>query len=288
VSVLIPHPFCIIQRGKEKSLDLARAVIKGCGNGGDIHYEDIHPDEIHEDFTPVVIGVHPSTVDTLWALRRARRPFVTIDNGYFRPYREGGYFRATTNALQWIQQRGSWIGRPPLDDGVGAQRFAAMGMPAETAPDWRRDGEHILIALQSPVWLSMMGEYETWLSSVVQTLQKYTDRRIAVRSKPLKGSPPMPPLDEHLDGAWAVVAYSSNVLIKAALKGIPVFPTALCAASPLGCSSLEMINEPRRPDTRMSIFHDLAANQWTIDEISSGRMWADLQARYHPEFMPLS
>jgi hypothetical protein len=278
-------PFCIIQQGKQKSRDLADAVIAGYG-GGAIGYctpaTDVHP-----EYTPVIIGVHPTTSDTLHDLKRMKRAFVTIDNGYLKGYKEGGYFRATSNALQWITGRpNSGAGRA-ADDGEGARRYAALDLPA-LAP-WRTEdnGGHVLLVLQSPAWLQMMREEPSWLADLMDRLRKHTDREVIIRHKPLKNAPPQPPLEEHLDNCYAVVGYSSMAMLKAAMAGIPVFPTAYCAVSPLQAGVIESIMRPKFPE-RESIMHNLAANQWTLEEIAGGRMWTDLQTRYQPEFLNLS
>lgn len=279
-------PFCIIQQGKQKSRDLADAVIAGYG-GGCVHYGEIAEAAIRDEYTPVVIGVHPTTVDSLWDLQRARRPYVTVDNGYFKPYREGGYFRATSNALQWVAKAedGPRQGRYALPTEVGKPRWDALGIELEP---WHLDrkGKPILVALQSPVWLEMMGEHSTWLDSVTKEIRAHCSNEVIVRHKPLKGAP-QPPLVEQLREVAGVVAYSSNVLLKAAIAGVPVFPTATCAASPLGKSTPWQVIDPKGPD-REPIFHDLAANQWTLDEIASGTMWRALKDRYEPEFYSLS
>lgn len=282
MSPLARPPFCVIQEGKQKSRDLAEAVIAGFG-GGAIGY-CTPAAEIKPDYMPVIIGPHPTTVQTLHDLRSACRPFVTIDNGYFKPYRDGGYFRATTNALQWIAQDPPYVGRKPAAG--GRERFEALGLEVKS---WRRDdGDgHILLPLQSPVWLRMMHETDDWLSDWLRTLRLHTKREIVVRLKPLKGTPAQPPLEAQLENCHAVIAYSSNVMLKAVMAGIPVLPLAACAVSPLGEHELGNIEHPRKP-LRLPVLHDLAANQWTIEEIASGRMWADLADRYEPGFLELA
>lgn len=275
-------PDCIIQRGKAKSRMIAEAVIEGCG-GGRISFcrpaADIDPEH-----TPVFIGVHPTTVEALHDVRAARRPFVTIDNGYFRPYKEGGYFRATSNAMQWAPRHLHYLGRKVGIIG-GARRFAAHGL--EVKPFQPRDG-YVLVVLQSPDWLRMMREFPTWEQAITSSIRANTRREVIVRPKPLKLTPTQPPLAEHLAGAGAVVAFSSNVLIEAALEGIPVFPQAHCAAGALGTYSLRMIDDPLPPKDRERVFNDLAANQWTLEEIAAGDMWRALQDRFEPEFHPLA
>jgi len=278
-------PFCIIQEGKQKSRDLAEAVIAGYGSG-EIGY--CTPEsEISEQFTPVIIGVHPTTVKTLHALRFNRRPFVTVDNGYMRGYREGGYYRATSNALQWIASRpGSGVGRDVDCTAIGRERFEALDL--EVKPWQVRDPcGHFLVVLQSKVWLEMMRESPTWVDSVVREIKAYTNREVIVRAKPVKGEP-QPPLEQHFENCSGVIGFSSNVLLKAAMAGIPICTLAYAATSPLGCGTIPSLILNRPFPERESILHALAANQWTIEEIASGNMWLDLAARYEPDFLRLA
>lgn len=281
-------PFCVIQRGKQKSLDLAEAVVAGYG-GGVIAYAE-PAENIRPEYTPVIIGVHPTTIETLRTLRRARRPFVTIDNGYFKPYRQGGYFRATTNALQWIASRpGSGVGRDYDCLAEGESRFRALGLEVKPWQDGF-DG-HILIAQQSQTWYEMIDRSGDWNETLMLRRIASHDpkRKIIFRQKPLRGTPPQPPLIEQLEGCAGVIAYSSNVLIQAAMAGIPVCSIGYSAASPLGSATIDSLMLKTRPQReRESILYALAANQWTIEEIRSGLMWRDLQTRYEPEFLSLA
>ncbi|UTU07850.1 hypothetical protein CcrC1_gp164 [Caulobacter phage C1] len=277
-------PFVVIQRGKEKSEMLASAVVKGYGMGvGQIGYGTPLAD-IPETFMPVYVGVHPQTIQSLRDCHAAQRPFVTVDNGYFKGYKRGGYFRLTTNAMQWAHRR----------HGANAQdmaRFKALDMPVQ--PLRLGQGEHILIACQSPTWYQMMGleSVEAWVNPLIDRLRLVTDRPIRVRQKPLKGVKE-PPIEEDLEKSWAVVAYSSNTLIEAALMGIPIFPMAFSAATPLGSTDLSTIESApfrnQRTINRPEVFAQLAGAQWTIPEIESGKAWLDLSQRYDPDFKPLA
>ncbi len=282
-------PLCVIQQGKAKSIMLAEAIIRGNQGHGRILYAPTEVSEVFDRYMPVFIGVHPTTVGVLHDLAAAGRPYVTVDNGYFRPYQEGGYFRATSNALQWVAKSARdmdyYPHRAPLDPAIGRARWDALDI--ELQP-WDHDKQghksQVLLALQSPVWLEMMREPKTWLKDVQKKFPRH--RPVVVREKPLKGAPPQPPLEQQIAKSHAVVAYSSAVLLKALIAGVPVFPQAHCAASPLGIRALEFIDTPTYPP-RETVLHELAANQWTIPEIESGRMWAELRDRYEPEFMKL-
>jgi hypothetical protein len=265
-------PFVIIQPGKQKSADLAKAVLAGAGDGM-VVTGDVDIETIPESMTPVVIGLHSTIAATMTALHMAQRPYVTIDNGYLKPYREGGYFRATVNGTQlhWLDKAA-----PPAD----ADRFRALGI--ELQP-YRLTGEHVLCALQSRMWYEMLGYQPTWGETLAEIVAERTARRVIARVKPLKGVV-QPSLEEHFENCWAVASLSSNVMVKAAIAGIPIFPQSYCAVSPLTAGSVFQLDTPERerPEVlREMVFHTLAAHQWTIDEIAAGRMWRDLLNRPH-------
>lgn len=286
IAPLSGPPCCVIQRGKQKSVMLAEAVIAGCC-GGQIMYEPAVQD-IPEDFTPVFIGINPRTSEALHAMRRARRPFVTVDNGYFRPWKEGGYLRATTNAIQWIASRpGSGLGRDYDCAVEGKVRYDALDQ--EVKP-WRTEdnGGPILVVLQSPMWYADMRVQPGWLEWVTSQVRLYTDREIIVREKPiLKGSKPQPPLEEQLEQVSTVIGFTSMVLLKAAMRGVPIIALGYCAVSPFAGPTIHSLFRPWNRE-RESVLHALAANQWTVPEFASGKMWRDLQARYEPEFLTLA
>ncbi len=275
---------CIIQRGKQKSTMLASAVAAGMEHCR-VFYGDSGPFNLAHDETPVIIGTHPTTCDLLHDFRQLKRPFVVIDNGYLKGYKEGGYFRATTNAMQWI---GGEDGRRRVDRDVAKARFHALNLPM--MKDWREptDTGHILLIQQSPVWYEMMGiDMEAWTWLARNRLRQRTDREIIVRHKPLKGTVEQPTLEEHFDNCAAVVGLSSCAMIKAVLEGIQVFPLAKCAASAFSSNHLGDIDFPATP-RRLCGLYDLAANQWTADEIASGLMWDALRQRYDDNFYELS
>jgi len=249
-------PAVIIQNGKAKSEMLAEAVIQGWG-GGVILRE---PTAIPNDHMPVVIGAWPTTARWLHEFHRGARDFLYVDNGYFRPYREGGYFRITRNALQ-VKAEGNLTDR-------ALQRWNALGI--ETQP-WRspdQDG-YVLLVLQTSAWFQMMGLCrEDWVRRTLTELERHTDRVIRIREKPLKGSGPTTSIHDDLRDAWAVVGLSSNCMVQAVVAGVPVFPTGHCAASPFG-STLNFIEHPLRPNRKVGLAI-LADNQWTVEEIAAG------------------
>jgi hypothetical protein len=59
---------------------------------------------------------------------------------------------------------------------------------------------------------------------------------------------------------------------------VPVFPLGKCAASRMGLSDLARIETPYYPGDREQFLWNLAAQQWTLDEIAAGEAWRALHA----------
>lgn len=200
-------------------------------------------------------------IPPMWPLLRfARaqgRDVFWGDHGYFGRHK---YFRITRNAMQ--------------HDGTGdatPDRFMAFKRPIQP---WRTDGGHILICPNSAVYFGLHGlNVEQWLIDVREQLQQHTDREIRIRWK-VNGTP----IAHDLQGAWAVVVFSSAAALDALIAGVPVFTLAPFAASVrMGLSDLSKIEAPYYPDDREPFLWNLANNQWTIREICSGVAWESLQ-----------
>ena len=50
-------------------------------------------------------------------------------------------------------------------------------------------------------------------------------------------------------------------------------------ASPMGRANLAQIEDPRYPDDREAWLWNLAANQWTREEMTGGTCWRQLRAQ---------
>lgn len=227
----------------------AYAFAKGCGG--------TMTDEIGSLFDgPVATFATPP----LWPLLRTAqthgRDVYFGDHGYFGRHK---YFRITKNALQ--------------HDGTGdasPDRFQVFQRPIQP---WRTSGRHILICPNSAVYFGLHGlQVEDWLIDVQEQLRVHTDREIRIRWK-VTGQP----IAEDLQGAWAVVVFSSAAALDALIAGVPVFTMAPFAASVrMGLSDLSKIEHPIYPDDRQPFLWNLANNQWTIREICTGVAWRSL------------
>ena len=211
----------------------------------------------------VFYGVDQSTRGVFRAACSNGRPWLYVDNGYFRGRWAGGpYFRITANRAQH-----SGIG-----SSTGA-RFSALGLQVKP---WRRAGTHVLIALQSDAWYHRHGsgpaDYRRRLEVALAVV---TDRPIVWRDKPLRPGGGRP-LEPDLDDCWCVVTHTSNVGVDALLAGIPVIALGDCAAASMGGRDLAQLEAPPMPDGREAWARVLADNQWTLDEMAAGLPYAQL------------
>jgi hypothetical protein len=180
------------------------------------------------------------------------------------------YFRITRNA--W-QHGCTGRGDPARLDACGVR-----------VGGWRRAGSYVLLCPNSPEYFALHGlDCGEWIRQTGLELARHTDREIRVRFKT-----DALPLEEDLRQAWAVVVFTSVSGVHAALAGVPCFATAPCASQAFGSDDLALIENPVRPDNRFDMAAVLAANQWTLHEIASGRAWRDLNDDQAVEGLDLS
>ena len=182
-------------------------------------------------------------------------------NGYDWWYADHGYFKRTRHirVTKGAYQHGG-LGQPD------AFRLRSLGVSIRA---WRLSGSHVLVCPQSDRFFALHGFAQgEWLSSTLDTLKLYTDRKLRIR---WKGD--TKPIQEDLRDAWCVVTYSSGCAIDGLVEGIPAICTAQCAASIMGTGDLSLIENPPMPPGRVEWAGVLVANQWTINEIRDGKCW---------------
>ncbi len=208
----------------------------------------------------------PQLWDLLLEARAAGRTWYFGDNGYFR---RGEYYRVTRDGFQ--------AGREPRAGGEA--RFDRLDVQIKP---WRRGGRHVLVCPPGAVHAQLMrragveiAEPGDWGAWAARELARFTDRPVRIRTK-AEWLASRRPLAEDLEDCWAVVAFMSNTALEAAMAGIPVFILGPAASSPLGLRELERVESPVYPENRREIASSLAAQQWTLDEISAGDCWRAL------------
>jgi hypothetical protein len=232
-----------------------------CGAGGDLA---IAPKSLVSGVC-AFYGVAPGTLHLFTQAVAENREFYYIDNGYFSaaPTRhiEDGFFRVTRNAEQC----------EPWDGPFESHRFDALNLAIHPA---RMDGNNILIVLQTDFWFERHGlSRDQWVESVRDQVTT-GNRPIKVRQKRRQSG--RVPIEQDLARAWCVIVHTSMVGAEATLFGKPVFATARSALSGIASNNLSLIENPPRPsvETRYQWACGLANNQWTLEEMRSGRCTA--------------
>lgn len=199
------------------------------------------------------------------------RDFFYIDNGYIgNAIKKKWYYRVVKNDVQHVKK----IVNVPKD------RFDRM---ASLHP-WlyyrgqksRPNNGPILLVTPSEKPGAFYGvTRDAWLNSTIEELKKYTDRKIIVRDKGLRGDRIG---DNSIasqcsrDGIWAVVTYQSIAAIEAIHYGIPAFTSAPTATQHLANTDLSLIESPMYPSEGefQKLLNYLAYCQYTPSELGNG------------------
>jgi hypothetical protein len=182
---------------------------------------------------------------------------VVAENGYVANDRTNRTRYAV--ALDGHNGQGRWY---PGD----GERWRSLGI--EVAP-WRDDGGHVLVCPNRSFGRPGYIMPPVWPEDVVRRLQRATKRKIKVRPHP-GNEPAKTPIEDDLDGAWAVVVWSSSVGVEALLRGVPVVcESPAWIARGAASTSIKDIDKIELPD-RMPTLHALAWAQWHIAEIGRG------------------
>ena len=143
---------------------------------------------------------------------------------------------------------------------------------------WRKQSSdsHILVIPPSQHTARWYGlcRHE-WETEIIKELKKYTDRPIKVRHKFVDnadfGQKVHKPLQEDLQGCWAIVSWHSMCASEAVVKGIPSFSSEHSPAAPVSYSlqQLNKIEKPKMPDRELWLY-SLLGSQFTVEEMKSG------------------
>lgn len=238
----------------------------GCELKG-VDCEIVHPGGGLRDGMAFIYGMEDYTLPLILEAERKNREWLYADNAYY--FGRGSHFRVTRNAL--------------MHDGLGdaaPDRFRSFGLDVHP---WKRGGRIVLVTSQSRMYYTFrMGiSRDEWFRRVKARLRKFTDREIVPCWKP--EAPQMRETQPHHDDfesllkrAWIVVTESSSTGVGALLAGVPVISLgpSMCTAV---ATEIEDVEKPHRPDFREQWLWNLAAQQWTYEEMRSGQCWDELQ-----------
>ena len=247
-------PITYVVPDEKTSPLFGRAFAQGCG--GSIERGDV--------LCPGAVALFgsPKRWELLQTAFRQNRDVYYCDHAYFG---RGRYYRITKNAYQH-DGRGN----------AGPERFNAFDRKVQP---WRRDGQHVLICPNSAIYFGLFGlnVYE-WVQQVCDVVAANSTRPVRVRWKN-----DSTPIESDLKDCWAVVTFTSAAALDALIAGVPVFVlSAFSAAYRFGLSDLREVEHPLFPVGREPFLWNLAANQWTLDEIREGVAWKALQGEAVP------
>lgn len=231
-------------------------------------------DNLPDDITPIV-GCTPELTPLIDRWRARGRQWIYWDRGYWlRIYatdlprgQDGGYYRWHVNCFQ-LQRI-----RDLPDDRLKAQ-------PVTLAPWAVNPDGHIVVASPSPTY-ERFHKIQGWTKRTVDALSLLTKRKLVVRDKEMQrnasdGRPGGRRLSDDCHGAHCLVTHGSNAAVEAAIMGCPVFVHPESAASLIGKTDLNEIEQPAYPD-RTEWMKSLAYNQFNEAELVNGTLWRLLQ-----------
>ena len=187
---------------------------------------------------------------------------------------------------------------------VGGERWKKFNT---TLQPWKQSGNDIIICGQhtnSHQWRNNP-PMSKWFVDKITEIRKYTDRPIVIRPHPrnhveidttkYKDVKIIGPkrdrntyddtdLADRLKSAWALVSYSSNPAITAAMHGIPVYVSEASLSYDIGNTSFENINNPNMPD-REKWANQLAYTEWWTEEIEQGLPWKRIKKRLEEKYL---
>jgi hypothetical protein len=197
------------------------------------------------------------------------RKFYNLDTGYFGNTKRKEIIRVSINNLQ---DQGPIIKRP-------ADRFNSLNLEIQ---NFKR-GTKIVIVPPDEKISKVFNLSNTWVADVKNEIEKYTDRPIHIRNRPLSRSDRLN-LDTFKDcikdDAYAVVGYSSNALVESVMCGIPTISLGHSATNSLfnyTLSDIDTIPDIDQ-DRRYQWLYHLAYRQFTHSELSDGTAWNLLSA----------
>ena len=235
---------------------VVKAFAQGCGGEMfNIYESDFSPERV------ATYGVLRGTTEII----KSSKEYWYIDRGYFQS-RE--YFRITKNNL--------------IHSGLGEHGWNRFSKFKKRLKPWRLTGKNIVVVPPSKPMATFL-ESEDWMTDTLKEVMEYTDRDILISRKPgglvefdyspLESSAQIKdtevPLEEALKDAWVLVTNNSNAMVDAVIDGVPI----ICNNNNRKINSIKRIESPIRD---REFLKNLAYNQWTLEEMRSGKAWAEL------------
>lgn len=171
------------------------------------------------------------------------------------------------------------------------ERATALGLISKP---WNASGKYILICGQNDKSLQWknMPPVSNWMMSVIEELQKNSDKDIIIRPHPRC---PLPSIEHYykrvyranptrvvgtyddydlsFENIYATVNWSSNPGVLSALNGTPTFTGPLSLAAPVAMTDFSNIENLLlvSEEEKQQWVNNLAYTEWTLEEIKHGK-----------------
>lgn len=194
---------------------------------------------------------------------------IAIDLGYVKRAMKSngyeGYWQVSKGGLNW------------LPDEAPSDRWDALGIDY---PKARGGGDYLLLCEQTPNDASHgmdLDALNQWMLNAVNRCEAsgipYKKRRHPMNSFIPEEEKPDCPIEEDLEGAFAVYCHNSNVGNDALLAGIPVICDENCEYDPIykDFAHNDIKQNPSYPEGIEDYLNRLSYAQWTREEIANGK-----------------
>lgn len=261
----------------DRKLSLAEAFGDGILAYGDENVS--YRIEYNFDYTPdcdvaVLFGIGGVTKRVWEAYRFRGRQVILLDKAYSR---RTGHWRVSVGSSQPL----SYLMKLPRPEDR-LRKIEELGVALEP---FRARGECILLDGASNKYLEWygLGTMREWGESMVNTIRKFTDRRIIYRPRPTHNQPirisgaelSVGPLSDDFNRSFLVVSNGGNIGWDAVIAGLPHFAISDSVARPVSETEWRNINNPRSitEQERRQWAANVAYCQFTEEEFGKGLAW---------------
>lgn len=209
---------------------------------------------LEDNLEPIAMwGILRGAGDRIKECEARGKPYFYIDHGYFHRGHYDGHYRVCFNERHLTRLTG-----------IGGRKWQDLDLDMAPMTKPGKDGKILYLPISRHVAAFLgidPGEYD---EQQIKRLGVVFDGEIVVSPKG----------DKELDfeGYNLVIGFQSNALIEASLAGHWI--------QELGNSPAKLLQKAAQ---REQVFARLADNQWTLDEMRSGKCWEDLMALYGPQ-----
>lgn len=199
-------------------------------------------------------GILRGMADVYLEARGAGKPFLCLDNGYWKPGHYDGYYRISLNGTQQT------TGLDKLEPDY--ERWDALGLPILTRQLHEADGRVLICPPTSHV-IDFFS---------IKSREITPHPKLIIRTKESGGT-----LQKDLDKCCMVRTFNSSVGWEALRQGIPVISDPNHSFVGAYQKQVDKLPSLMDIDARRRMFAIMASLQLTLEEIRQGKLWPLIQ-----------